>query len=152
MSITYFKFRNIKIETNEKIGEDFWKSFIFYIKRLAKEYYFFNEFRLNKELDYGKCIDLGKIEQKIALELGIEIDLIANKNTPETSDILSIIELLYRYISKPEEYIINNQGIPYPISFNPSAARFEYAIKINNMFSDFNKPYRLFKGALFLKK
>lgn len=148
MSKKYYKFRNLKSKSSEELGYEFWRSFILYFKRLAKDDYFFDEFGLDDDLGYGECINYEAVEYRITEELGIEIDLSSYEKKPKTTDILSMIEFLYSHISKPDNYVQDNQGRPYPIEFNASAARYEYTIQINDMFSKFNNPYKLEKGFI----
>lgn len=148
MSKNYYKFRNLKSKSSEELGYEFWRSFILYFKRLAKDDYFFDEFGLDDDLGYGECINYDAVEYRITEELGIEIDLSSYEKKPKTTDILSMIEFLYSYISRPDNYVQDNQGRPYPIEFNASAARYEYTIQINDMFSKFNNPYKLEKGFI----
>lgn len=83
-----------------------------------------------------------KLDHKLRQELGDIKFVPFSETSASLSDNrkLDIIEFFYKYISKPIENIKNE--------YDKKAGRYEYTIAVNDLFEQFNHPYKLVKGEI----
>jgi hypothetical protein len=137
----------LPLQNKEEINNKFWNGLIGYIQIKINDGSFSDHFPKNCP-DIDKIVPIGcdikAIMQMIEAEFATIKWPLNSKNTPNTLDILDLIEFFFRYMSKPDlkEYHQFYQHNHY-LSFNKLEGQVEYCNYINRLFRRNNLAYEL---------
>ncbi|MCX6582061.1 MAG: hypothetical protein NT166_17980 [Candidatus Aminicenantes bacterium] len=118
----------------------FWDAFKAYISEIELDKGYLNNFNgrwtRTCDEDYWE-IDRNKVARSMIQEMGKgEYPL---KKPPENKIIKKLVEFFFKHVSMPENH-------------DSSKARYNYTIRINELFDNFNLPLKLLKGRVTFKK
>lgn len=148
LSGLYYMHREYSDKMNLIVGSSFWKSFQMYILRISENHLLAEHFGL-EHFDDVYSVDKDILIKRMTEELGCCIPLVDENFTPETNEILSIVEFIYRFISKPTEQVYDSYNyIWIPRNFTKQEARYEYTVYINNLLKKNKHPFRIKKGVI----
>ena len=136
--MTYYSRRGKKLSS--KVSEEFWEAFKACIRDFVREAWFpdFSEW----ETSYGGgywWANPEKVNLKMIQELGKNMYPLENMEMqPDDETIFDLIEFFFKYVSKP----LNHE------KHDGRQGRYEYTIRINQLFDNFRLSYQLKKGEV----
>jgi hypothetical protein len=90
------------------------------------------------------------MQKKLYLECGDCKWPTAHDEMPaDFTQIIKLIEFVFRFVSKPTDSWFHSWcGTTHPTQFDGRAARYEYTVAVNKLFSNFGLPYQLKRGKV----
>ncbi|VDN47074.1 protein of unknown function [Petrocella atlantisensis] len=147
MSSSYIMHREGENDFTPVISNNFWNSLRMYVMRKADADYFSEYFCGDRETNTG--FDESSFLRRLTEELGCQILFFDDNYMPETLEVLSFAEYVYRFISVPisTEYD-NYHRIYYHTKFDSKKGRYEFTVQLNDMFKKFKHPYEIKQGKI----
>ena len=140
--MAYFSQRNKPYTST--ITEEFWNAFKAYIEELCEKGWFYKYSKFYGNFYDGRwVVDISKLNRKMAQEIGKR--MFPLNEMPDDETIVRLIEFFFKIVSKP----ISNKG-PLNI-YDDNDGRYEYTIRINNLFQNYLIKYELRKGKVTMK-
>lgn len=141
--MTHFSKR--KQDVLSTIPVKFWEAFKAYIEELRQEGWLSGEFGgyLGLIGNYPQWyVEKEKLNLKMTQEIGSPLfPLNELEQMPDSETLFKLIEFFFKYVSKPVKI-----GTSY--SYDSQQGRYEYTIRINQLFDNFHLPFRLEKGKV----
>lgn len=120
------------------IGYEFWNAFKAYVDELTDNHWLQEQFG-DEDYDFGTThyyVVKERVKRKMLQEIGADRYPLP-LNTPAKEIILDLIEFFFKFVS-----------IQMEDKFDSGTARYQYTIRINQLFENFKLSYKLEKGIV----
>jgi len=141
----YFPNRGKKL--THQVTPEFWTAFTSYIEEIDVNLWLYEKFGYEERFSF--VTDSTAVNRKMAQDLGCTLyPLFTLVEKPKDAMVFGLIEFFFSYISIPEFDVHPPDTPPEIIKFDTNQARYEYTIRINELFDNFRLSYKVKRGIV----
>ncbi|MDO9518439.1 MAG: hypothetical protein Q7J10_10405 [Methanosarcinaceae archaeon] len=149
----YYSERHNPASHTDHCSQQFWNSYLAYLRKLVSDDYLFEKFGDFNTFDNIYTTAIFKFEEEMLIKLGSSIDIYKlttkNASLPSSDFQLDMLEFVFQYVSKPIDYEFDNYySTKYANKFDVAKGRYDYTVTVNDIFQRNRISFKLDKGKI----
>lgn len=137
-------------EERQPLDKGFWFAFNETLEAFANQNYFCEKFPSYCNDDHPLFWYPPVVKKALQADFGLFEWPRKEDNPPNENQILDLVEFFFKHISVPQETWFHSYcGEKHPTNgYDQRKGRYEYTIKVNQLFARFHQPFKLQKGHI----